>query len=68
MNANELNGGLLESIKAAYKNKEIEIVVSEIDETEYLMRSPANREALLRAMNDIEAGVNIIVPDQEQFQ
>lgn len=68
MNANELDIGVLESIRAAYKDKQIEIVVSEIDETEYLMRSPANREFLLRAIERVEAGVGIVTPDQEEFQ
>lgn len=68
MNANELDSGVLESIRAAYKDKQIEIVVSEIDETEYLMRSPANREFLLRAIERVEAGVGIVTPDQEEFQ
>ena len=36
INANELDQTLLESIKAQFKNKEIEIVVSERDETDYL--------------------------------
>ena len=68
MNANELDIGVLESTRAAYKDKQIEIVVSEIDETEYLMRSPANREFLLRAIERVEAGVGIVTPDQEEFQ
>lgn len=68
INANEIDEGLLDSIKALFKNKEIEIVVSERDETAYLLRSPANREYLLRAIEDVEANRNIIVPNQEQFQ
>lgn len=68
INADDLDQKLLESIKALFKNKEIEIVVSELDETEYLLRSPANRERLLRAVRDVEANRNIVVPDQEQFQ
>ena len=68
INANEIDQGLLESIKAVFKDKEIEITVTERDETEYLLRSPANRESLLRAVNDIESDKNIIIPDQEQFQ
>jgi hypothetical protein len=37
------------------------------DETEYLMRSQANRERLLRAISDVESSQSIITPDQEQF-
>jgi len=68
INADEIDQSLLESIKAQFKNKEIEIVVSERDETAYLLRSPANRERLLRAISDVEANRNIIVPEQTQFQ
>ena len=38
------------------------------DETEYLLSSPANREHLLRAAEDVAAGRNIVVPDQAMFQ
>ena len=68
INADEIDQSLLESIKAQFKNKEIEIIVSERDETEYLLRSPANRERLLRAVGDVEANRNVVVPEQEQFQ
>jgi len=68
INADDLDQKLLESIKVLFKNKEIEIVVSELDETDYLLRSPANRKRLLRAVHDVEANCKIVVPDQEQFQ
>jgi len=42
--------------------------VSEADETEYLLRSPANRERLLKAIEDIEHNRNLIVPDQQPFR
>ena len=65
--ANEMDINLLESIKAAYKNKEIEINVFEIDETEYLLSNKVNRDKLLKAKAEVEAGKNIVVPDQENF-
>jgi antitoxin YefM len=68
INADELDESLLDSIKAQFKHKEIEIVVSERDETAYLLRSEANRARLLRAVEDVEDNRNIIVPNQEQFQ
>ncbi len=68
VNANEIDQGLLESIKAVFKDKEIEITVTELDETEYLLRSPANREQLLQAIERVEAGIGIVTPDQEQFR
>ena len=68
INADELDQNLLDSIKALFKHKEIEIVISERDETAYLLRSPTNRERLLRAVRDVENNQNIVIPDQQQFQ
>lgn len=66
--ANEIDVSILDSIKALYSDKQIEISVMEQDTTEYLLSSEANREQLLRAIDDIEHGRNIITPDQEQFR
>jgi antitoxin YefM len=68
INADELDESILESIKALFKHKDIEIVVFERDETAYLLRSDNNRERLLQAVKDVEENRNIIVPNQEQFQ
>ena len=68
INADELDQNILESIKVLFKHKEIEIIISERDETAYLLRSPVNRESLLSAVRDIEENRNISVPGQEQFQ
>lgn len=68
VNADELDQSFLDALKAMFKNKEIEIVVFERDETAYLLRSPANREHLLNAIRDVEHGQNIVTPAPEQFQ
>jgi antitoxin YefM len=51
-----------------FKDREIEIAVYERDETAYLLRSPINRERLLRAIADVESEQNLVTPKQEQFQ
>ncbi len=66
--ADELDQNFLDTLKAMFKDKEIEIVVYERDETAYLLRSPTNREHLLRAISDVEKSQNLVTPDQEQFQ
>jgi len=66
VNADELDQRFLDAVKAMFKNKEIEIVVYERDETAYLLRSPANRAHLLNAIRDIEQNQNIVTPAQEQ--
>lgn len=68
LNADDLNEDFLEGLKTTFKHKEIEIVVSERDETAYLLGLPANRSRLLEAIADVEQDRNIVVPDQEQFR
>jgi antitoxin YefM len=65
LNANELNDRFLESLKAQWGDREIEIVISEADETAYLMRNEANRQHLLKAVNDIEQRHNLVEVDLE---
>ena len=68
LNADELDASFLESLKTAFPHKEIEIAVAEADETAYLLRSPANRDKLLAAVADVEAGCNVVVPEQAAFR
>ncbi|MBI3194346.1 MAG: hypothetical protein HYZ34_07770 [Ignavibacteriae bacterium] len=66
INSEQLNTELLDNIKNMFREKEIEITVNEIDETEYLFRSPANKKHLLKAIEDVEQGKNLIqVPLEE---
>ena len=68
MDVNELTIEVLNSIKAAFKNKTIEITVSEVmDETEYLLSSPANRESLERSMRQAEKG-DVVVFTLDELQ
>ncbi len=60
LNVNELDEKFIQSLKTLFKDKEIEILVSEVDETAYLLRSEANRERLLRAIENIEKGENLV--------
>ena len=38
------------------------------DETDYLLSSPANREHLLQAVEDLAAGRNMVAPDRAMPQ
>mgnify|MGYP003393614379 CR=1 FL=1 len=40
----------------------------EQDETEYLLSDPARKERLLRAIDDINHGRNLVTPDQSLFK
>ncbi|VEP14631.1 conserved hypothetical protein [Hyella patelloides LEGE 07179] len=60
LKANELGDDFLEDLQKTYKDKEIEIIVYEVDETEYLLKSPTNQKRLFQAKNNIEQGVHLV--------
>jgi antitoxin YefM len=58
LNARDLDENFLESLKMLFQDKEIEILVYDVDETAYLSQSDANRQRLLTAIANIERGEN----------
>ena len=54
LKVSELDRNFLEQIKAKFADKEIEIVVSEIDETAYILKSESNKNQLLKAIENIK--------------
>lgn len=61
LRSDELTPDFITLLKASYPHKEIEIIVDEVmDETEYLMSSPANRLHLETAMRNVENHINLI--------
>jgi antitoxin YefM len=57
LNAKELSNDLIQSIKEAFKDKDIEITISDYaDETEYLLSTEANKRHLSKSMGEIEKG------------
>jgi len=64
-NANDLDKRFISALKAMFKDREIEIAVCDVseieeDETAYLLKSPANRERLLKAIDNVENGRNLV--------
>ena len=58
INADELNENFIASIKAQFQHQYIEIAICETaqaeqDETDYLLRDPANKARLLEAINNV---------------
>lgn len=53
----------LESLKTLFKGKTVEIIVSDVDETAYLLHSDANRERLLQAIEHVNNGDNLVEVD-----
>ena len=61
LSANDLTADFLKSLRTLYKGKTISITVeAEMDETEYLLASEANRKVLLRRIKDVQEGENLI--------
>jgi len=65
MNAEDIDNSFLKSLKAMFGNKEIEIVVCEAEqseeiETAYLLKSSANRDHLLRAIDNVAHEQNLV--------
>lgn len=61
LRADELDQHFLDTLKHQFQGREIEIAVCEAadteeDETAYLLRSPANRERLLKALENLAQG------------
>jgi antitoxin YefM len=73
MKTEELDSRFLRALKAMFKDKEIEIAVceaaqSEEDETEYLLKSPANRDRLLKAIENVARKHHLVSVDLEDMQ
>ncbi len=69
MDVDELILELISSIKSVFKNKTINITVTEaFDETEYLLSSPANKAHLEKSIKDIADGKGIIMSVEELYK
>ena len=68
LNASELNQDFLEGLKATFRDQEIEILVYTVDETDYLLKSEANRERLIAAKTNIERGENRVSVQLEELE
>ena len=66
LNTNELSIDLLNAIRLLFKDKDIEINVSEAtDETEYLLSSQVNRDTLMASIKELEAGNGVEMTIEE---
>ena len=60
LNADELDDKFLEALKMLFAGKSVEIIISEVDETDYLLRSDANRRRLLHAIENVNRGEQLV--------
>jgi antitoxin YefM len=68
LNARDLDHHFLESLKLLFQDKEIEIVVYDVDETAYLSRSQVNQRRLLEAIENVENGTKLIAVNLEELE
>ena len=68
LKASELNQHFLEQIKATFGDKEIEIIVSECDETEYLLKSEVNKNRLLKAIENVKERQSLVEVNLQNLQ
>ena len=60
LKASELDNDFLEGLKATFGDKEIEIVVYEVNETDYLLKSDVNKDRLLKAIENVNHKTNLV--------
>ena len=59
--ANEIDNNFLKGIKEMFKDREIEIVVHDVeDETEYLLKTENDKKHLLNAIKNVETKKNLV--------
>jgi len=68
LHVSELNDQFIEAVQAFFKDREVEITVTEADETAYLLRSEANRMRLVQAISNIENGKNLVEVPLDMLQ
>jgi hypothetical protein len=69
LKADELTSDFPTAVKSAYRHREIEITIQEVeDETEYLLSSPANRDQLLSAIRDLGNSTNFVKVPPDSFE
>ena len=68
LNASDLNQQFLDALKTLFKDKEIEIVVTDIDETAYLLKSTANQQRLLNAIENVDNRQNLVEVNLEELE
>mgnify|MGYP006285048081 CR=1 FL=1 len=67
INEKDMDIRFLNAIKDTFKGKHIEISIAEIDETEYLLRSPQNRNILMQRIKDVTENKNLHTISEESL-
>lgn len=68
LKASELDHHFLEGLKATFHDREIEIIVYEVNETDYLLKSDANKIRLLKAIENVNNRTNLVEVSLENLE
>jgi antitoxin YefM len=68
LKASELNNDFLEGLKATFGDKDIEIIVSEVNETDYLLKFDANKARLVKAIENVNNKTNLVEVSLENLE
>ncbi|NEO85372.1 MAG: hypothetical protein F6J87_14150 [Spirulina sp. SIO3F2] len=67
LKASELDQQFIERLKSEFGDRQIQITISELDETEYLLASEANRTRLLQAVENVQQPEHRVEVSWEQL-
>lgn len=68
LNVNELDSQFIKALQTLFKDKDVEIVVHTVDETDYLLQSEPNRKRLLQAIQNIDNQQNLVEVPLDMLQ
>lgn len=68
LKASELDHYFLEGLKATFQDKEIEIIVYEVDETDYLLKSDTTKTRILKAIENVDSRTNLVEVSLANFE
>ena len=68
LKASELDNNFLEGLKTTFGDKEIKIIVYEVNETDYLLKSDANKARLLQAIENVNNKNNLVEVSLENLE
>ena len=67
LDSDELDHSFIDKLRSMFKDKRVELFISETDDTEYLSSSEANKEILVNSIANLESGHNTVVADSKLF-
>lgn len=64
----ELNQNFLEKLNAMFRDREVEVVIHEPEESDYPSRNPAQERFLMEALDRVERGEGLVYVDVDELR